>query len=334
MTDAPAPRVSVVVAAHQAAATLGRALDSALDQGMRDLEVLVVDDASTDGTADLVRARAKQDPRVRLIRLDANGGPARARNRAIAEARGSWIALLDADDAFAPGRLEHLLDVADDSGADLVADNLRYVEAGSGRVLGTALPVAGPAWVEITPPAFVVRNAFTTRTFKLGYLKPLIRRRLLQDQRVRYREDLRIGEDFHLDLDCLLAGGRLVLTPEPLYDYTQTPASQSRRLTIADVERLHAANAEAASRAQTAPLKGALVERGRDLERQLKHMRLIELMKARSVGRAVACLVRAPGIWPLALVSGRESISKRLRRLLHPKRVIIDLAPADLESLR
>ena len=102
MAHACPPLVTVVVPAYNAAATIETTLRSALDQTYRAIEVLVVDDGSTDGTADVVRGI--DDARLRLIQ-QANGGVAEARNRAIAEARGTLLAPLDADDVWYPEKL-------------------------------------------------------------------------------------------------------------------------------------------------------------------------------------------------------------------------------------
>src|SRR5581483_11829559 len=100
--------VSVVMPAYNAADTIEAAIASALHQTEQRIEVLVIDDASTDATVGVASRVAAQDRRVRLLRQVVNRGPAAARNRGMAEARGKWIALLDADDAFALHRLESL----------------------------------------------------------------------------------------------------------------------------------------------------------------------------------------------------------------------------------
>lgn len=90
------------MAAYNGAGLIGKTLASLSAQTFADFEVLVVDDCSTDDTRDVVRAFP--DPRVRLIALEANGGPVRARNRGVAEARGRYIAGLDQDDLCRPER--------------------------------------------------------------------------------------------------------------------------------------------------------------------------------------------------------------------------------------
>ncbi len=107
--------VSVVIPAYNAAGTIAEALDSVWEQTRRPEEVIVVDDASTDETAQVVgqwRAQRSAGDKVRLIRLGRNSGPAVARNRGIAEACGDWVAFLDGDDQWLPRRLEWQLRLA------------------------------------------------------------------------------------------------------------------------------------------------------------------------------------------------------------------------------
>src|ERR1700722_8578467 len=94
------PVVSVIIAAYNCRATIGRAIESACNQTLRDIEIIVADDASTDGTYDLVKSLADADKRIKLMKLPQNGGPAVARNTAINAALGEWIAVLDADDWY------------------------------------------------------------------------------------------------------------------------------------------------------------------------------------------------------------------------------------------
>jgi glycosyltransferase involved in cell wall biosynthesis len=100
-----APTVSVIIPAYNAEAFVGRTLASVRAQTFTDFEVIVVDDGSRDRTSDIVAEAAKADPRFRLIR-QANGGVAAARNRALAEARGRYVANIDSDDLWRPQFLE------------------------------------------------------------------------------------------------------------------------------------------------------------------------------------------------------------------------------------
>ncbi len=114
-----APHVSVVIPTRDRWPLLSEsALRSALAQQGVDFEVIVVDDGSRDDTPD--RVSGLGDSRVRLVRHESSLGVAAARNAGIAEARGTWIALLDDDDLWAPTKLARQLEAARASGADFV----------------------------------------------------------------------------------------------------------------------------------------------------------------------------------------------------------------------
>ena len=100
--------VSVVIPAYNAAATIGETLDSVRAQTHRRLDIVVVDDGSTDRTLEIVRAHAAQDGRVRLLQ-QANAGVAAARNAGVAGARGEWVAPVDADDLWRRDKIERQL---------------------------------------------------------------------------------------------------------------------------------------------------------------------------------------------------------------------------------
>ncbi|MEZ5665926.1 MAG: glycosyltransferase family 2 protein [Alphaproteobacteria bacterium] len=110
------PAVTVVIPVFNGAATLGAALDSVLAQSFADFEAIVVDDASTDDLAAVLAARP--DPRLRLLRLEANRGAGGARNAGIAEARGRLVAFLDADDFWHPDKLARQVPFLDGLPAD------------------------------------------------------------------------------------------------------------------------------------------------------------------------------------------------------------------------
>jgi hypothetical protein len=99
------PLVTVVVPAFNAEATLAETLRSVAAQTYRRLEILIVDDGSTDSTSAIAAAFCAEEPRARLIAKD-NGGVASARNRGIAEAAGEWVAPIDADDLWHPAKIE------------------------------------------------------------------------------------------------------------------------------------------------------------------------------------------------------------------------------------
>jgi succinoglycan biosynthesis protein ExoO len=111
-------------------------LNSVQAQTLTDWEMIIVDDASPDETAEVVK-RYLDDPRIKLIRSERNRGECGARNLALEAAQGEWIAPLDADDWLAPERLEHLVRFAQNKGATMAADLMLRIDD-QGNAYGVA----------------------------------------------------------------------------------------------------------------------------------------------------------------------------------------------------
>lgn len=127
--------ISVIIPTYNREKTLPRAIESVLRQTCREeLEVIVADDCSTDGTAELVRSMADADPRVRYLCLEKNQGACAARNAGIDQARGEWIAFQDSDDEWLPGKLEAQLAALRESGADVCFHKVRQHTKGQDGV--------------------------------------------------------------------------------------------------------------------------------------------------------------------------------------------------------
>ncbi|SBV03281.1 Glycosyltransferase involved in cell wall bisynthesis [Streptomyces sp. Ncost-T6T-1] len=113
------PLVSVVMPVYNSVATLGAAVRSVLTQTHGDVELLITDDQSTDGSMDLLREIAAQDERVMPESAPDRGGAGRARNLAIERARGDYVAFLDSDDMWLPEKMEKQLAFAAEGDAPL-----------------------------------------------------------------------------------------------------------------------------------------------------------------------------------------------------------------------
>jgi len=126
-------RVSIIVPAYRAAAFIDRTIESVRAQTYAEWEMLIADDCSPDNTRNIVAKWAEQDPRVQLIALDKNGGPAAARNAALEKAQGRFVAFLDSDDMWLPAKLEHSLAHAKSHDAALVYTGFRRMTQDGGR---------------------------------------------------------------------------------------------------------------------------------------------------------------------------------------------------------
>jgi len=227
--------VCVIIAAHNAARTIAASVRSVLAETEVG-EVTVVDDASSDGTADVAIKAADGDPRLRVIRMEQNVGPAAARNCAIEASTSAWVAVLDADDVVLPGRFRTLVQ----SPCDIIADNIRFVfEDAHGDLPLSDGPVQPRPAAAMTLGAFVHGNMSTgTQRDELGFLKPLMRRDFLTQHGLSYDPRLRLGEDFDLYARALLAGARFEVTPQVGYIARIRADSLSANHKTADLKAL------------------------------------------------------------------------------------------------
>lgn len=196
MTPAPdggPPRVSVIVPAYNAEATLDATLRSVRSQTQGDLEVLVVDDGSTDATSEVIETHAVADPRVRRLGYGGNRGRSAARNHAIDESAGEWVAFVDADDLWAPDRLERLLAAAaSHPRSRVVFDDRIGFEVRDGRVRMRDRYVSRATW-RLHDGEEVRRRGWLADKF--CHMDPMIRRSFLLDGGPRFPEGLSMAED-------------------------------------------------------------------------------------------------------------------------------------------
>lgn len=215
----PAPVVSVLIPAFNVADYLDKSVASALAQSVA-VEVLIVDDCSTDGgaTAAAIR-RLEADPRVRGFRLPVNGGPSAARNKGLEEARGDWVAFLDADDWFAPDRLAYLVKVAEDAGADAVSDDEFLIQDGSDEPWTRIYRLAG--WTQSREGQPISAAEMCRRDW---IIKPMIKTAWLREHGLRFHTVRNwAGEDFEFYMKAILLGARWVAAREAKYFYRSRP---------------------------------------------------------------------------------------------------------------
>lgn len=176
--------VSVVIASYNMAQYLPVALRSAMDQSYRDIEILVIDDGSTDDTQDVMRSFL-DDTRVRYIRQE-NGGQARAKNRGIQEAKGAFVAFLDADDLWVPTKLESQIPLFQAEAVGTVFSRSIEVDAHGVDVRLLEFPIYR-GWVS---GELLVFNF-------VGFSTSVVRKRCFE-RLGNFREDLGMGIDYEM----------------------------------------------------------------------------------------------------------------------------------------
>ena len=204
--------VSVVMAAYNAEKTIQQAVLSVLGQTYQNLELLVVDDGSSDNTEAVVKELAVKDNRIKLMHSASNHGVSYARKYALKKARGSWVAILDSDDVWRPDKLEKQIRFQKEKEAELLFTGSAFMDA-TGRRLKWELHVPE----------------------KLGYRK-LLKQNLVSNSSVLVKKSLyetfyvrddRLHEDFAIWLALTKTGISVYGIDEPLLIYRLGKSSKS-----------------------------------------------------------------------------------------------------------
>jgi succinoglycan biosynthesis protein ExoO len=223
------PEVSIIIAVLNGARTIRKAIESVQAQTVRDIEIVVVDDGSTDDTYEIVSSMAATDNRIKPVRLPQNVGVSAARNAGIANSTGTWITILDADDWYEPARTEIMLKAANEYHADVVADNIQIYDHVVGEVVDQTHHDRGGEVTELTAKSFFDGDN-PLRRHATGYLQPMIRRQFMIDHNIVYAQKCRSGEDFLLLSEVLLQGARAIVVPDACYVYVHKISPTTRKI--------------------------------------------------------------------------------------------------------
>jgi glycosyltransferase involved in cell wall biosynthesis len=200
--------VSVIIPAFNAAATISATIDSVLSQTLQDFEIIVSDDGSTDSTVSVV-SRYRIDPRVRYMFHD-NRGTAHAKNLAAQQAKGEYLAFLDADDTLDRTALERMVQQLRVTGAIwCIVDVVKII--GNDRIIRRSQFPSGNLLLGILEQDFVTRSPFHLRSSFLAS--------------GMFDEDLAVREDWDINIRMIEGGRPFTYINEPLYIYARTEGS-------------------------------------------------------------------------------------------------------------
>ena len=275
------PVVSIVVPVYNATAYLEACMHSLCTQDFAAIEIIAVDDGSTDGGATLLAQWAERDPRVKILShpQQANRGVAATRNLGLAHARGEYLWFVDADDRVRPGAISHLLALAKASNADVVAFNAEDSGVGTAphRVYQQPKPTT-----EMTGEAWVTLSCRQKEFPHLVWLR-FYRRAFLEACGLRFHEGI-VHEDVAWITESDLRAQRLVYSEAVLYDYArnaqsitgdESDASLLRRAEglLVVVDQLRDINQRVPMSAETRKLlRAELVGQGLQVDRLRQHI--------------------------------------------------------------
>lgn len=201
-------KVSVIVPIFNAEEFLRPAMDSILDQTLREIEVICVDDGSTDGSLKIVKEYQARDSRVRIATQN-NAGPGMARNNGLRRARGEYVSFLDADDFFAPDFLLRMYETAKADDLDIVVGDYDLYQNKNAKFRKNVISEEQNL---LTPGKVTSKNDFPDQIFQLtdGYVwSKLFRRAFIVEKKLLFPEELRMFEDVYFIVTSLSLAERI-----------------------------------------------------------------------------------------------------------------------------
>ncbi len=213
--------VSIIVPAYNAQNTIGRCIESILNQTYTDFELLVMDDGSRDGTAAIIDGYAARDPRVIAVHKP-NSGVSDTRNQALDRAKGKYIQFLDADDWISPDATRLFVRAMEDNPAcDMVIADFY-------RVIGEKMSQKGDIEEEklLTREEYADEMMRNPADFYYGVLwNKFFRRSIIEDNRLRMDVKLDWAEDFIFNMEYVLHTDHIYALKVPVYYYVKTEGS-------------------------------------------------------------------------------------------------------------
>jgi len=323
------PVVSVIIPVFNSEPTLKAAIESAQNQSLRALEILVVDDGSTDGSLNIALNMAQSDRRVRVIPLGRNGGKPRAMNHAMDLVRGRWVAVLDADDTYQPHRLERLAALGDQNGVEMVSDDQNHIDGATGALVTSAFQ--GYRFTNpVDKTAFLRLANNPHKEFDFGILKTVTRVDFIRKQGLRYHELAALGEDFYYLMEFFVRGGTLWVTDDALYNWTLPFSPSTRRWTTTghgawryDYRRTFPAHNQYVALMQTAgetDMLGMLRRRERRMRQMMHYTDAQQAAEENRLFTALRILALHPSTYPVLLrrIVRRYRRQKRLSAVSRP----------------
>lgn len=210
------PAVSVIIPVFNAGKYLPSCLDSVCGQTLGDLEIICIDDGSTDASPATMQDYAARDARVRIITFPQNRGVSAARNAGIDAATGDYLGFVDGDDTIDPDFYEKLYSEAHRTGAEVVKGDILAFDPETGKD-------TREDWLQIN---HLVRRH--KAYFHFTFTTAIWSRRLLVDNGIRFPEGLGYFEDPCFTMQAALYYDRLSIVDDALYHYTQHRGSATR----------------------------------------------------------------------------------------------------------
>jgi glycosyltransferase involved in cell wall biosynthesis len=212
-----APKVSVIIPVYNTEQYLRRCLDSVVGQTLRDIEIICVNDASSDDCSDILREYAGKDARIKVIEFEKNKGVSAARNAGLDAAHGEYIGFVDSDDYVNLDFYEKLYSVAKKTNADIVKGDIKEIDEITSDDVTTELYKLND---KICQNKTFFYCAFSTAIYSTNFIK---------DNKICFPENIGHFEDPVYTIHCTILCNKLIIINDTYYFYVRREGSETKR---------------------------------------------------------------------------------------------------------
>lgn len=297
--------VSVIIPCYNIGDRIERGVRSLQAQTHPCHEIIIVDDGSSDGSPEIAKRLAAEDPRIKLIVMPQNGGVSRARNAGFRAATGDWLAILDGDDTWRPERNAALLARAREYGADYVMDNMIIHDVVAGR---DTRKMIAPSWDVLPLPQVTFWQHCIFGTAMFAIMKMMVRRSFMERTGHAYDEDTKNAQDLIFHADALALGAKAIVVAEPYYVYSARIGDVSHKRNKSSRTKMDFAllttriDAFARRRADAIdPATARAIARSRESFKVAARLNTIYRARRENVAKALVLLARDPAALKMML---------------------------------
>lgn len=209
------PLVSVIVPIYNAEKYLSRCLDSLIHQTLENIEIICINDGSTDGSGDILRKYRQADKRIKLIQIE-NSGQSKARNFGLLQANGEYLGFVDSDDYVNPEMFEKMYALAQENDADCVVCGLKVEFEDSENFTQGAI-----GWGKAKHEGTSENSSETLKNLRTNVLDKLFRRSIISEQNILFPSNINLNEDGVFVWSAMPFCKMISFIKEDLYHYVQ-----------------------------------------------------------------------------------------------------------------
>jgi|LSQX01.3.fsa_nt_gb glycosyltransferase EpsJ len=220
------PYVSIIVPVYNNEKYLRECLNSLINQELKEIEIILINDGSTDRSPDIIKKYALKDPRIKIINQD-NRGPNTARNKGIKVSKGEYIGFVDSDDTISKDMYKKMYNTAKEHNADIVTSGYHTCDENL-NIISTHYPLFRYNVIFSKEDKIKMIEEIYKNKFSFFAVRNLYKKEMILEKNYFFDEDIRIGTELLFNFFYFYNANRIIALKEAFYFYRASPTSITR----------------------------------------------------------------------------------------------------------